>query len=204
LKPNNKFTFSVIIFATLFISATTFHEACLNKVAEVLVYQDPVEQVDAIIVLAGSGTGNRIRAGVRLFKQGLGKVIIFSGGETYPGTHQYMAMKKLVLTLNVPENKIIAGELKGETNTWGEGITNLKTLQENNLKSFILVTSAFHSNRAHSVYKQLISEMGYDFKMLVSPADDPRVPIQEWWKSRTAKKAILIEYLATVNFMFEH
>ena len=94
--------------------------------------------------------------------------------------------------------------IEGETSTWGEGIHNLQKLKENKFKSFILVTSAFHTNRAHAVYEKLINHLGYDFKFMVYPAKDNRIPINDWWKSRTGRKHILLEYLSTLNFYREH
>ena len=77
-------------------------------------------------------------------------------------------------------------------------------MQENNFKSFILVTSAFHSNRSRAVYEKIMLEKGYGFNMLVYPTDDPHAPIQGWWKSRKGKKHVLLEYLSTIFFMIEH
>ena len=77
-------------------------------------------------------------------------------------------------------------------------------LQENNINSFILVTSAFHTNRAHMTYSNLVSGLGYSYKIYVYPAEDPIIPIKGWWKTRTGKKHIFLEYLSTLNFLIEH
>ena len=176
----------------------------LNLITEPLVHEDPLKSAEAIVVLSGSGTGNRIEAGAHLFSMGLGKVMIFSGAQYYPGVTQYELMRDLAIKLGVPKNKMIAKEIKGENSTWGEGIRNLKILKENNIKSFILVTSAFHTNRAHAVYEQLIADSGYDIKFLVYPAKDNMIPVKGWWKTRTGQKHILLEYLSTLNFYREH
>jgi len=204
LRPDNKFIWGALIVVLPLLIATIFHETWLNKIGEVLVYKGPIEPAEAIVVLSGSGTGNRVEAGVRLFKEGRGKVIIMSGVEVYPGYFQHSLMKGYALKLNVPENKIIANEIEGENSTWGEAISNLDTLKQNKIKSFIVVTSAFHTNRVHSVYKDLIEKLGYDFIFSVYAAEDPRVPIKNWWKVRTAKKQILVEYFSTLNYHIEH
>ena len=41
------------------------------------------------------------------------------------------------------EKKIIVNEIKGETSTWGEGITNLRALEENQIKSFIKIVKDY-------------------------------------------------------------
>ena len=176
----------------------------MNEVSKFLVHSDPLEPADVIVVLSGSGTGNRIEAGAELFKKGLGKFIVISGDEVYPGYYTHTLMKNYAINMGVPEDKIIASAIEGEISTWGEGIDNLGKLKENNFKSFILVTSAFHSYRAHIIYDQLISDLGYSFKWSVYPANDPQVPIKDWWQERAARKVIFIEFIKLFYFFIEH
>ena len=201
---NKKF---VIIFSTILVltgTAIISSEQVLQKIGNYLVYQGPLEPAEAIIVLSGSGTGNRIEAGAELFKKGLGKFIVISGDEVYPGYYTHTLMKNYAINMGVPEDKIIASKIEGEISTWGEGIDNLGKLKENNFKSFILVTSAFHSYRAHIIYDQLISDLGYSFKWSVYPANDPQVPIKDWWQERAARKVIFIEFIKLLYFFIEH
>ena len=195
----------LICIAIIFIfSLFFFQDRLLNEVSKFLVHSDTLEPAEAIIVLSGSSTGNRIEAGVILFQKGLGKIIIISGEKIYPGYYTHSLMKNHAINLGVPADKIIVSGIEGETSTWGEGIHNLQKLKENKFKSFILVTSAFHTNRAHAVYEKLINHLGYDFKFMVYPAKDNRIPINDWWKSRTGRKHIFLEYLSTLNFYREH
>ena len=195
----------LICIAIIFIfSLFFFPDRLLNEVSKFLVHSDTLEPAEAIIVLSGSSTGNRIEAGVILFQKGLGKIIIISGEQSYPGYHTHSFMKNHAINLGVPADKIIASGIEGEISTWGEGIHNLKKLKENKFKSFILVTSAFHTNIAHAVYEKLINHLGYDFKFMVYPAKDNRAPINDWWKSRAGRKSIFMEYLSTLNFYREH
>ena len=201
---NKKF---VIIFSTILVltgTAIISSEQVLQKIGNYLVYQGPLEPAEAIIVLSGSGTGNRIEAGAELFKKGLGKFIVISGDEIYPGYYTHTLMKNYAINMGVPEDKIIASKIEGEISTWGEGTDNLGKLKENNFKSFILVTSAFHSYRAHIIYDQLISDLGYSFKWSVYPANDPQVPIKDWWQERAARKVIFIEFIKLLYFFIEH
>ena len=195
----------LICVAIIFIfSLYFFPDRLLNEVSKFLVHSDTLEPAEAIIVLSGSSTGNRIEAGVILFQKGLGKIIIISGEKIYPGYQTHSLMKNHAINLGVPADKIIASGIEGEISTWGEGIHNLQKLNENKFKSFILVTSAFHTNRAHAVYEKLINHLGYDFKFMVYPAKDNRIPINDWWKSRRGRKHIFLEYLSTLNFYREH
>jgi uncharacterized SAM-binding protein YcdF (DUF218 family) len=180
-----------------------FQKPVLQRIGDALVHQDRIEPADAIVVLSGGG-GYRIKAGADLFAKGFGKVMIFSGVQGYPGVFQFQNMKNFAIKLGVPENKIIAKELKGEESTWGEGTFNLQILKENHINSFILVTSSFHTHRAYKIYKKLMADHEYNFKFMVYPAQDNLIPVKDWWKTRNGKKHILIEYMATLNFYLEH
>ena len=200
MKKKILFCIAIIFIFSLFF----FPDRLLNEVSKFLVHSDTLEPAEAIIVLSGSATGNRIEAGVMLFQKGLGKIIIISGEKIFPGYHTHFLMKNHAIKLGVPADNIIASRIEGEISTWGEGIHNLQKLKENKFKSFILVTSAFHTNRAHAVYEKLINHLGYDFKFMVYPAKDNRIPINDWWKSRMGRKHIFLEYLSTLNFYREH
>lgn len=201
---NKKFFITFLTILVLTGTAIIFHEPVLQKLGNILVYQGPLESAEAIVVLSGSGTGNRVQAGATLFKKGLGKFIVISGDKIYPGYYTHTLMKIHAINMGVPEDKIITSKIEGEISTWGEGIDNLKKLKEKNFKSFILVTSAFHSYRAHIIYDQLISDLGYNFNWSVYPAEDPLVPIKDWWKKRVAKKAVFLEFMKLLYFHIEH
>ena len=182
-----------------------FPEFILTKFSKVLVYEDALVPAEAIVVLSGSWSGNRMSGGALLFKKGFGKFVVFAGHEIYPGTNKSVLMKKYAVQLGVPEkNILIKPEISGDLSTWGEGQAILKLLGEKDIKSFILVTSKFHTRRAHAVYKKLINESRTNIKFQVYGAEDPDIPIKNWWKTRVGKKVIFMEYLKTLNYILEH
>ena len=75
---------AIIFTLSLFVLYLT-SDKLLNEVSNFLIHKEPLESADAIVVLSGSGTGIRIRAGAMLFQKGLGKIIVISGNEIYPG-----------------------------------------------------------------------------------------------------------------------
>jgi uncharacterized SAM-binding protein YcdF (DUF218 family) len=158
---------------------------------------------DAIVVLAGSSTGNRIKEAARLYHEGFANKLVFSGFQIYPGTHSSTLMKTYAQKLGVPENNILTKNTDEAISTQGESLANLKLLEEQQIKSFILVTSSFHTRRAQLIYERSISLLGYDIKLLVSPAKDPIAPIDSWWNLRTGKKMIFLEYIKSVAYYFK-
>jgi uncharacterized SAM-binding protein YcdF (DUF218 family) len=201
-----KFVSSTLAIAGLFFLVLyLFPEFILTKVSEVLVYEDALVPAEAIVVLTGSWSGNRISGGASLFKKGFGKFVIFAGYDIYPGTNIYVLMKNYAVQLGVSEkNILIQPEISGELSTWGEGQAILKLLREKDIKNFILVTSKFHTRRAHAVYKKLINESKTNIKFQVYGAKDPDVPVKNWWKTRLGRKVIFMEYLKTLNNVFAY
>lgn len=190
-----------LMFGIIFIMGVIFTEPILNSVSRALVYEDPLVKVDAIVVLAG-GNGSRVEAAARLYREGFGEKLFFSGFRVYPETYTSTLMKNYALKLKVPEDKIITWIPDVEVSTQGESIANLELLNKNHIKKAILVTSAFHTRRAKLLYEKAISSLGYDISILIYPAPDPLVPIKGWWKLRTGKKSIFFEYIKSIAYYF--
>jgi uncharacterized SAM-binding protein YcdF (DUF218 family) len=190
-----------LVFGISLVVVVIFSEPLLNGVSRVLVYEDPLTKAEAIVVLAG-GNGNRVEAAVRLYREGYGERLFFSGFRIYPGTYTSTLMKNYALELGVPEDKIIASIPDVEVSTRGESVANLELLNKNHIKKFILVTSNYHTRRAKLMYEKAISLLGYDIEFLVYPAPDPFVPIPGWWKLRTGQKGIFFEYIKSIAYYF--
>jgi len=188
-----------LILGAIFILGIFFIKPALTEISKALVYKDFLKKSEAIIILSG-GNGHRIQTAARLYHEGFGEKLVFSGFKVYPETYTNMLMKSYAVKLGVPENKIISKISEGEVSTQGESISNLKLLKQNNIHNFILVTSAIHTRRAHLIYKRKVSLMDMDIEFSVYPAEDPNVPIQGWWKVRTAQKSIFIEYVKSLAY----
>ena len=188
-----------LVFGIILIAGIIFSEQLLTFASKALVYEDPLVKTKAIVVLAG-GSGNRIEAAARLYEDGFGEKLFFSGFRIYPETYTSGLMKKYAIKLGVPEDSIVASIPDVEVSTRGESVANLKLLNKKGIKKFILVTSAYHTRRAKLRYEKAVSSLGYDIEFLVYPAPDPFVPIEGWWKIRTGQKGIFFEYLKSIAY----
>ena len=181
-----------------------FSHSLVNSVSRSFVHEDPLVKSDAIVVLVGSNSGNRIRTAVKLYNEGFADKLVFSGFEIYPGISSGTLMKSYAMSLGVPEDKILyfpAGK-EVEASTRGESMANLEFLKKNKMFQFIVVTSSFHTRRARLIYERSISQLDDDFKLMVFPAPDPFVPMEGWWKLRTGQKAIFYESLKLLAYYF--
>jgi uncharacterized SAM-binding protein YcdF (DUF218 family) len=192
-----------LVFMVAYLVVAVFEKPLLISVARTLVYEDPLEKAEAIVVLSGSSTGNRIEAATRLYHAGFGERLIFSGFEVYPGVSTSILMKNYALELGIPETSILTENAENEVSTRGESRANLELLKKHNISKFILLTSAYHTGRSQRIYKKKIVGLGFEnMEFIVYPAFDPEVPISRWWKLRTGQKGILIEYLKSVAYYF--
>ena len=191
-----------MVFGVILIMGIIFLEPLLSSVSRVLVHEDPLVKADAIVVLAG-GKGNRIEVAARLYREGFGEKLLFSGFRIYPETYTSSLMKTYALKLGVPEDNIITSNPDVEVSTRGESLANLELLKINRMKKFIIVTSAFHTRRTNLIYKRAVSLLEYDVEFLVYPAPDPYVPINSWWKIRSGQKGIFLEYTKSIAYYFK-
>tara|TARA_B100000686_G_scaffold180648_1_gene187596 strand:+ start:2032 stop:2649 length:618 start_codon:yes stop_codon:yes gene_type:complete len=196
-------TFIIAIFFVVLI-VFIFKVPLLEKIGDNLVYRSKLVPSDAIVVLSGSPAGNRIEEAVRLFKKGMGKVMVFGGYPLYPGINSHEAMKKYAIRLGMPKEKIITEKLTGEISTRGEALFNLKQLELLKAKSFILVTSSFHTRRSHRIYEIEMKKLDMELILRVQPAHDPKVPIPGWWKVHSGKREILLEYIKSFYYLLAY
>lgn len=189
-----KLLFVVII---LISSSYLFHETILNKIGSALVKKDTIKSSDAIVVLSGDYTGTRMHAGISLLKKGMGKYIVFNGGKEYwTINYSELVLRQLHAEGIKPEQAVWSDDDKNSRNTHDEAIANLHILAEKGAKSFILVTSDYHTARAARVYEPLAQK--YKMSMYVFPVQNPTVKLNNWWRDRESAKIVFIEWEKTI------
>jgi uncharacterized SAM-binding protein YcdF (DUF218 family) len=194
-------TRALVVVGVTLVMVVSFSEPLLKGAYRFLKYEDPLVKAEAIVVLAG-GNGNRIETAARLYHEGFGEKLFFSGFQVYPETYTSSWMKKYALKLGVPADKIITSIPDVEVSTRGESFANLELLNKNRIKKIILVTSAIHTRRAKLMYENATSLMDYGIEFLVYPAPDPKVPIEGWGKLRTGQKGVFLEYIKLMAYYF--
>ena len=197
MKRKQLFPSLLTLLALLLFALYIFHAPILNLMARQLVYHDDIKPCDAIVVLVGDGTGDRLITGVRLFKKGYGKYIVFWGGPVYWKITYAELFLKLLKEYGVsPESAVWSDEKLSDISTHGEADVNIKLLKSKGAKSFILVTSNYHTARAREVYAPLARKNG--MVMYVYPAPDSSVRMEGWWKDRESAKNIFLEFQKTL------
>ncbi len=143
-----------------------------NTLAKTLEWQyfppDPIPQVDMIIVLGGmtrwsdapqpvpnlNEAGDRLLYAAWLYQQGVADKLLLTGGQ-FPGATQAEAvvMRDALLVMGVPESAMI---LETESlNTYQNALFAKPILDEMNVNSALLVTSATHMPRSQQLFAKM-------------------------------------------------
>lgn len=105
------------------------------------------KKADAIVAVSGGDTPARTKEAVRLYEQGWASSLIFSGAaQDKSGPSNAAVMRRDAISAGVPASAITIEE-QGETTKQNADKTQ-QLLEEKDIKTVILVTSAYHQRRA--------------------------------------------------------
>jgi uncharacterized SAM-binding protein YcdF (DUF218 family) len=151
--------------------------------------QPAPEPSDAIIVISGDEQLARFREGVRLFKDGMGQYLVFSGAARDNGTSNADVMRELAVEAGVDQSAILEDPL-GE-DTWGNAVYTRGLLEQRGARSAILVTSPYHARRAKMTFDTAYSGTG--IKLVVHAAPDSEWRKLSWWRDPETRRLTFSE-----------
>jgi uncharacterized SAM-binding protein YcdF (DUF218 family) len=139
---------------------------------------------DAIVVISGDEQMARFEEGVRLYEQGLGRFLVFSGAAFDNGTSNADVMRELAVRRGVPEQAILEEPL-GE-DTWGNALHTRQVLERYGVRSALLVTSPYHARRAKMTFDAAYA--GSDIRLMVHAAPDSEWRKLSWWQHAETRR----------------
>jgi uncharacterized SAM-binding protein YcdF (DUF218 family) len=183
-------------------SLFVFRQTILTRVGNYLVAADPVENADAIEILAG-GEVARCKSAAELFRQRWAPLILVTRG-VYPDEKDDLirygipAMESHEMCLAILSHyKIPASAvevLDGYNESTADEARKLRSyVQNRGLHRLIIVTSNFHTRRAGVLFRRIFHGTGVRIVIQAAPPDihfDPK----GWWKRRRDAKTLLWEY----------
>ena len=122
-----------------------------REIIMAIVDNDCLKPSDAIILLEGDGF-HRFQKAVDLYKKGLGKKIVFSGGivQKEYGSYPFEDLKPFILNAGVPEEDLIHEDKSLQTQQ--QAVEVVKMAMENGWKRLALVASHEHQYRAYLTF----------------------------------------------------
>ncbi len=143
---------------------------------------------DAIIVISGDEQLARFREGVRLYQAGLGRVLVFSGAAS-DGSSNATVMRELAVGAGVPAPAIL--EEPQSEDTWGNAVYTRQLLEQQGLRSAIVVTSPYHARRAKATFDAAYA--GSAIRLAVRSAPDSEWRKLSWWQQPETRRLTLSE-----------
>jgi uncharacterized SAM-binding protein YcdF (DUF218 family) len=188
---------SVIIAVVLLIVA--LHPLILEGVGRFLIIQDKLSPSDVILVLAGDANGERVAEGVKLYKAGLAKKMLVSGGPLAWNLTSAEWMKRQAVAMGVPAGDIL---LQDRSRSTLEDIAySLPVIKEKGFKSVILVTSPYHTRRSKRVFRKMGAGSGVSVS--VYPAQNSDFKLDRWWLRHEDTSHVVWEYVAMVYYFLK-
>jgi uncharacterized SAM-binding protein YcdF (DUF218 family) len=169
-------------FIRFFIIAGVIVVAGIIAVGFYLSPQNELKPADAIVVISGGETDQRVKEGVELFHQGLAPTLIMSGAARDSGISNAAAMQRSAVSQGVAEERILVEDKAQDTLGNAKYVREL--LSDHDIKSIILVTSPYHQRRAYLTFCRYL---GKDFPIINHSAADSAWRKNGWWENAWAR-----------------
>jgi uncharacterized SAM-binding protein YcdF (DUF218 family) len=197
-----------VLLLLLLLLAFVSRARILTGIANYLIINDQLQPADAIFLLNSEYDTRPFRASV-LYQQGLAPVIVIARSENTPVVELGLLPSDTDLSvgvmekLGVPAEKIIIlPSPGGVTSTVDEAAAFRKYAEANQVRSFILVTSAFHTRRARWVFEKAFTGMPVRLEMAAVPYRT--FDQTNWWKDESGLITLNIEYVKLVYYFFKY
>jgi uncharacterized SAM-binding protein YcdF (DUF218 family) len=177
-------------------------EFILWSMGAYLIVADPIQQVDAVVILSGGTDDSRLDEAARLYEDKVAdKIIITETGETLPDStvSRTFFTRQQLGRLGVPEEAIITTE-KHVSSTWSEARVVMKLMLGLGMKSCIVVTDPFHTRRARLVFRDEFTPRGIE--VFIQPVRGHWYKSSTWWTSKRGWEVTIDEYSKLFGYVF--
>ena len=174
-----------------------FREPLLERAGTYLDAGAPPQRADAILVLAGGKSGERILKAGELVRQGYASVAYVSGPRTFYDMSECAASIPYAERHGYPAATFRCIE-HAELSTAAEAEACCAALRRAGVRKFLLVTTAFHTRRATGLYRKFCPQLEF----VAVSAESPLFVNRYWFRVREGRKTILEEYLKLLSTPF--
>lgn len=171
--------FSIIILIVVFVLSIGFLLSPQNK----------LEISDAIVVVSGGETNQRVAEGVKLYEEGWAPVLIMSGAAKDKNVSNALVMKQLAITAGINPLQILVEE--ESINTFENATKTKSIIVDNKFNKIILITSPYHQRRAFMVFNSAFKNLS--IKIINHSATDSVWRKNGWWQKSWARQITFSE-----------
>lgn len=158
-------------------------EPLLFAMGDVLVYHEEPVRGDAVLVIGGDYSGNRVLKAAQLVKDGWAPLLVISGAGAQYGMHEADMAMEFAVRKGYPREKMVKVPYPA-LSTVDEANHDIPVLRQLGVKRYILVTSFSHTARARQVFLRTAP----DLKFTVVGASEQNWENGRWWTNREGRK----------------
>jgi uncharacterized SAM-binding protein YcdF (DUF218 family) len=184
-----------IILIAVFFSYPLF----LTGLAKFLVVENKLQKVDAIVVLAGDGNGERVAEGVNLYKKGYASYIIMTGGRLAWHLTYAQNMFGQARYLGIPAKAILLEDKS--LSTIENAKFTLPIVKKKKFNSIILVSSPFHMRRVLRVFRKIYKGSGVE--IFGYPVQNSEFNIDKWWTRHEDTQVVVQEWVNLAGYFLK-
>jgi uncharacterized SAM-binding protein YcdF (DUF218 family) len=212
LKPKIGFKRTgVILLVIVLLSALVYslRAPLLTGLANYLISTDtPLEKADMIFVLNGDYDTRPFYTS-DLYQQGLAPIVTIAQTESSPAERLGLvdnptdiAVEVMILR-GVPVDKLLVlNTSEPVTSTFDESRTLRQYVETNNIRSVIMVTSAFHTRRSRWIFERELA--GVQVELQVAGAPYPNFDASNWWQYEDGLINLNNEYIKLVFYLIKY
>ena len=196
-------TFSLILALTLLY---TFRERELRWFATSLIVEDPLQKVDALVVLSGGGY-DRGNEAVKIVKAGYSHHVICTGANPVIelkvfgiDTLESDMTAANLRRQSIPDSDIT--ELRDGTSTKEESDIIADYCLQYQIKKVIILSSKLHTHRVQTVFKNKLKKKGIE--VIVRGAPNSRFDELQWWRDEDGLIAVNNEWIKRFYYCWKY
>jgi uncharacterized SAM-binding protein YcdF (DUF218 family) len=171
----------------------------LPALGTVLEENDGPAKADVGVVLGGDYWGDRLVKAARLVQAGYIPLVLVSGPPGFYGLHESDFAIPFIVRQGYPASWFAAVP-HDALSTREEACVILPELRRRHVRSFLLITSDYHSRRAGRTFRFVGRSLGYLPAMRVVDSSDRFFRIDRWWQTREGQKTVFFEWTKTLAF----
>ena len=187
----------VVLSVVICLTAWFLRAYWLPAIGWALVHDDGPAPADMALVLAGGLDGRRILFASGLVRQGYVPLVLVSGPQLIYNRYESELAIDFAVEHGCNREWFVPAPHHG-LSTLDEARLLLPVLRARGVRSFLLVTSNFHTGRSRRIFRDEIQRMGYPVSMRVIAAPDQYFDPWHWWQNRESRKTTFFELSKTV------
>jgi len=200
---------ALLVIVLICLLAYSLHTPLLTGLANYLISTDvPLEKADMIFVLNGD-YDTRPFYSSDLYEQGLAPIVAIAQTESSPSellglvdNPTDIAVEVMKLR-GVPAEKLLVLNNSGPvTSTFDEARTLRQYVETHNIRSVIMVTSAFHTRRSRWIFERELA--GVQVKLEVAAAPYINFDASNWWQYEEGLINLNNEYIKLIFYKIKY